>query len=104
MSDFDVGFVIFPGITQLDFTGPFEVLSRLSTPPSISVPSRFPHSRTHVVAKTLQPVSSDRGLSILPTCTLDTSPSLNLSCGPGRAGVQDAQAEVETVDFIRRQS
>jgi cyclohexyl-isocyanide hydratase len=32
MSDFDVGFVIFPGITQLDFTGPFEVLSRLSTP------------------------------------------------------------------------
>jgi hypothetical protein len=36
MSDFDVGFVIFPGITQLDFTGPFEVLSRLSTPPSVS--------------------------------------------------------------------
>jgi hypothetical protein len=29
MADFNVGFVIFPGITQLDFTGPFEVLSRL---------------------------------------------------------------------------
>ncbi|TJX41753.1 MAG: DJ-1/PfpI family protein, partial [Mesorhizobium sp.] len=36
MADFNVGFVIFPNITQLDFTGPFEVLSRLATPPSIS--------------------------------------------------------------------
>jgi cyclohexyl-isocyanide hydratase len=53
MSDYNVGFVIFPGITQLDFTGPFEVLSRLGTPPSISVPSRFSQSRTHVVAKTI---------------------------------------------------
>ena len=35
MSDFNTGFVIFPGITQLDFTGPFEVLSRLDTPPAV---------------------------------------------------------------------
>jgi len=104
MSDFDVGFVIFQGITQLGFTGPFEILSRLSTPPSISVQSKFSQSRTHVIAKTLQPVSSDRGLSILPTCTFDNSPSLNLICVPGGAGVVDALADVETVDFIRRQS
>jgi cyclohexyl-isocyanide hydratase len=103
MSDFDVGFVIYPGITQLDFTGPFEVLSRLSTPPSASVPSRFPQSRTHVVAKTLQPVASDRGLNILPSCTFDSSPSLNLICVPGRAGVVDALADLETVEFVRRQ-
>ena len=50
MPDFDIGFVIFPDLTQLDFTGPFEVLSRLGTPPSISVPSAFAHARTHVVA------------------------------------------------------
>ena len=35
----NVGFVIFPDLTQLDFTGPFEVLSRLATPPSISASS-----------------------------------------------------------------
>ena len=103
MSDFDVGFVIYPGITQLDFTGPFEVLSRLSTPPSASVPSRFPQARTHVVAKTLRPVASDRGLNILPSCTFDNSPSLNLICVPGGAGVVDALADLETVEFIRRQ-
>jgi cyclohexyl-isocyanide hydratase len=103
MSDFEVGFVIFPGITQLDFTGPFEVLSRLATPPSLSVPSKFPRSKTHVIAKTLEPVSSDRGLRILPTCTFDNASSLNLICVPGGAGVVDALADVETVDFIRRQ-
>jgi cyclohexyl-isocyanide hydratase len=103
MSDFGVGFVIFPGITQLDFTGPFEVLSRLGTPPSISAPSKFPQSRTHVVAKTMLPVVSDRGLSIIPTCTFDSCPPLDLICLPGGPGVVEALADVETVDFVRRQ-
>ncbi len=51
MADFNVGFVIFPGITQLDFTGPFEVLSRLGTPPSVSVPSRFPQSEPRLLPR-----------------------------------------------------
>jgi cyclohexyl-isocyanide hydratase len=103
MSDFDIGFVIFPGITQLDFTGPFEVLSRLGTPPSLSTPSKFPQARTHVVAKTMLPVTSDRGLSIMPSCTFDSCPPLHLICLPGGAGVVEALADVETVHFIRNQ-
>jgi len=103
MSDFNLGFVIFPGITQLDFTGPFEVLSRLSTPPAISVPSKFPHAKAHVIAKTLLPVASDRGLGIVPTCTFQSCPPLDLICVPGGAGVVEALADVETVDFIRQQ-
>ena len=70
MSDFNVGFVIFPDITQLDFTGPFEVLSRLATPPSISASSAFAHSRTHIIAKSMQPVLSDRGLGLMPNLPL----------------------------------
>ena len=58
MADFNVGFVIFPGITQLDFTGPFEVLSRLGTPPSISVPSEFAQSKVHVIADPRNPPTS----------------------------------------------
>jgi cyclohexyl-isocyanide hydratase len=104
MSDFNIGFVIFPGITQLDFTGPFEVLSRLGTPPSLSEASKFPQSKVHVIAKTLQAVSSDRGLMIMPTCTFETSPALDLICVPGGGlGVVDAIADAETIDFIRRQ-
>jgi cyclohexyl-isocyanide hydratase len=102
MSDFNVGFVIFPNFTQLDFTGPFEVLSRLATPPAISVPSKFAHARTHIVAKTMQPVPSDRGLAIVPTCTFEQCPLLDLICVSGGGGVVDALADAETVDFIRR--
>ena len=103
MTDFNVGFVIFPGLTQLDFTGPFEVLSRLGTPPSISVPSKFSQAKTHVIAKKMLPVVSDRGLGIVPTCTFENCPPLNLICVPGGAGVVEALADVETIEFIRRQ-
>ena len=103
MSEFNIGFVIFPGITQLDFTGPFEVLSRLATPPSLSAPSKFPQARTYTVAKTMLPVSSDRGLGIMPDCTFQTCPPLDLICVPGGPGVVAALADGETVDFIRRQ-
>jgi cyclohexyl-isocyanide hydratase len=103
MPDFDVGFVIFPGITQLDFTGPYEVLSRLGTPPSLSTPSRLGESRTHVIAKTLEPVSSDRGLRFLPTCTFNSSPELDLICIPGGPGTAEAIGDVATVDFVRNQ-
>ena len=103
MSDFNIGFVIFAGITQLDFTGPFEVLCRLGTPPSTLTPSKFPQAKTHVVAKTMQPVLSDRGLGIMPTCTFEACPPLDLICVPGGAGVVEALTDVEIVDFIRRQ-
>lgn len=103
MSEFNVGFVIFPGITQLDFTGPFEVLCRLATPPSLTTPSKYPQAKTHVIAKTLQPVVSDRGLGIMPSCSFETCPPLDLICVPGGAGVVEALCDAETVDFIRRQ-
>lgn len=103
MAQFNIGFVIFPGITQLDFTGPFEILSRLGTPPSIAVPSQFPQSQVHVVAKTLAPVASDRGLAFMPTCTFDDCQPLDLICVPGGAGIVDALGDAQMVDFIRRQ-
>jgi cyclohexyl-isocyanide hydratase len=104
MPDFNVGFVIFPDITQLDFTGPFEVLSRLATPPSLLAPSVFAHSRTHIVAKSMQPVLSDRGLGIMPTCVFESCPQLDLICVPGGPGVVGAIADDETVGFVRNQS
>jgi hypothetical protein len=57
MSPFNIGFVIFPDVTQLDFTGPLQLLSRL------------PQSAIRVVAKSASPVPSDCGLGLLPTHT-----------------------------------
>ena len=90
---FNVGFVIFPDLTQLDFTGPLEVLARL------------PQSATHVVAKSEAPVPSDCGLSLLPTHTFATCPPLDLICVPGgRSGVVNAMGDRDTIEFVRRQA
>ena len=87
MAEFDVGFMIFPDYaTRL--TGPFEVLSRSATPASLSTPSRFAQTRTHVIARTMAPDLSDRGLGIVPSCTFATCPdSMDLRArGCGRGG------------------
>ena len=90
MSLFSVGFVIFPHLTQLDFTGPLQVLNRL------------PDSATHIVAKTRDPVPSDCRLSLLPTQTFQTCPPLDLICVPGGFGVAEVLRDTETIAFVRR--
>jgi cyclohexyl-isocyanide hydratase len=90
---FNVGFVIFPDLTQLDFTGPQQVLARL------------PQSAMHIVAKSAEPVPSDSGLSLVPTHTFENCPHLDLICVPGgTGGVVRAMGDQETIEFVRRQS
>jgi cyclohexyl-isocyanide hydratase len=86
-----IGFVIFPNLTQLDFTGPLEVLARL------------PGTTTHLAAKTLEPVASDSALKIMPTTTFADCPALDVVCIPGGFGVFQAVEDEETTDFVRRQ-
>jgi cyclohexyl-isocyanide hydratase len=93
VSSFNVGFVIFPDLTQLDFTGPLQVLARL------------PRSTTHIVAKSEAPVPSDCGLSLVPTRTFANCPPLDLICIPGGvSGVVEAIGDRETVEFVSRQA
>jgi cyclohexyl-isocyanide hydratase len=93
MSVFNVGFVIFPELTQLDFTGPQQVLARL------------PQSAMHIIAKSESPVPSDSGLGLVPTHTFENCPQLDLICVPGGiTGVVRAMQDRETVEFIRGQS
>jgi cyclohexyl-isocyanide hydratase len=92
MTEFNIGFVIFPNLTQLDFTGPLQVLNRL------------PNATTHIVAKTLDPVPSDCGLSLVPTITFRDCPQLDMICVPGGFGVVKAMTDRETVDFVKRQA
>jgi len=93
MSLFNVGFVIFPDLTQLDFTGPQQVLARL------------PQSAMHIVAKSAAPVPSDSGLSLVPTHTFETCPQLDLICIPGgNDGVVQAIGDKETIAFVQAQA
>ena len=93
MSLFNVGFVIFPELTQLDFTGPQQVLARM------------PQSAMHIIAKSAAPVPSDSGLSLVPTHTFEDCPRLDLICIPGGiTGVVRAMGDQETIEFVQRQS
>lgn len=87
---FNTGFVIFPNLTQLDFTGPLQVLHRL------------PGATTHIVAKTRELVPSDCPLAIPPTATFADCPPLDLICIPGGFGVDQAIEDEETIAFVRR--
>jgi cyclohexyl-isocyanide hydratase len=93
MPVFNIGFVIFPDLTQLDFTGPQQVLSRL------------PEAGMHIVAKSLAPVPSDSGLGLVPTHTFENCPPLDLICVPGgNSGVVQAIGDRETIEFVRHQA
>jgi len=89
---FTTGFVVFPNLTQLDFTGPLQVLHRL------------PGATTHIVARTREPVPSDGPLTIPPTVTFAERPPLDLLCVPGGFGVDQAMEDEETIAFVRRAS
>jgi len=91
MAKLELGFVLFPNLTQLDFTGPLQVMSRL------------PGSRVHIAAKTADIVPSDCNLGLQPTVTFADAPQFDVLCVPGGFGVADALVDKETVDFIRRQ-
>ncbi len=86
-----IGFLVFPGITQLDFTGPAQVLSRV------------PNAKVHVVWKAMEPVVTDVGFSINPTITFDDCPALDVLCAPGGMGVFDQLGDAQTMNFLREQ-
>jgi cyclohexyl-isocyanide hydratase len=81
--------VLFPGLTQLDLTGAYEVLARM------------PGTRVHLVASTLDPVRSEWGLTILPDATFGDAPVLDVLCVPGGWGVNERLDDEELLDFLR---
>ncbi|WP_353472411.1 DJ-1/PfpI family protein [Salipiger sp. H15] len=86
----NIGLVLFPDLTQLDLTGPLEVFSRM------------PGARIELLWKTLDPVASDRGFAMLPTCRFDDCPPLDLVCVPGGPGQIALMSDDETLGFLRR--
>ena len=84
----EIGILFFPGMTQLDVTGPFEVLARL------------PGARIHLLWKRIEPITSDVGLTLMPTVAFADCPPLDVLCvggGPGQVALMD---DAEAMDFI----
>ena len=86
------GLLLFPRLTQLDMTGPFEVFSRV------------PGGRVHLVWKTTGPVRSDTGLAMLPDTAFADCPQLDVVCVPGGPGVAALMEDEAVLAFLRAQA
>ncbi|WP_026042669.1 DJ-1/PfpI family protein [Pantoea sp. A4] len=87
-----IGLLLFPALTQLDLTGPYEVFARA------------PNTNVHLIWKNLDRVISDRGMAIQPTTTFEACPKLDVICVPGGPGQIDLMEDEEVLSFIRIQS
>ncbi|MEO8381461.1 MAG: DJ-1/PfpI family protein [Acidobacteriota bacterium] len=85
-----VACVLFPNLTQLDLTGPFEVFHRM------------PEAVVHLVAATPDPVESEGGLAIVPTATFGDLAWCDVLFVPGGVGVNEAMLDEELLAFLKR--
>jgi cyclohexyl-isocyanide hydratase len=85
----EIGLLLFPRLTQLDMTGPFEVFARI------------PGAKVHVLWKRIEPVISDTGLALMPTAAFAECPRLDVICVPGGPGVNAMMQDEEVLEFLR---
>jgi cyclohexyl-isocyanide hydratase len=83
-----VGMLLYPGLTQLDLTGPFEVLHRV------------PDARVHLVWKTVGPVVADSNLGLASSMAFEACPPLDVVFVPGGSGQAALMQDGETLEFL----
>jgi len=87
-----IGIVLFPRVTQLDFTGPLQVFSSV------------PGATVHLIWKRIEPVPSDSVMTVNPTVAFADCPQLDVICVPGGVGTDDAVNDEEILAFLRKQA
>src|ERR1700753_1214612 len=87
-----IGLLIFPKVTQLDFTGPLQVFAGV------------PGAKIHLIWKRIEPVLSDSVMMLTPTTTFADCPQLDVICVPGGAGTNDMVNDEEMLAFLRKQA
>ncbi|MBU2531372.1 MAG: DJ-1/PfpI family protein [Alphaproteobacteria bacterium] len=89
---YQIGLLVFPDITQLDMTGPYEVFIK------------FPDANVHLIWKNRDPITAGGGMQIIPSTTFDDCPPLDIICIPGGAGMNPLLNDEATLKFIRSQA
>lgn len=88
----NIVFVLFDNVTQLDFAGPVQFLSRL------------PGAHISVASKDGSAVTTDCGFSILPGTSFADCGAADIICVPGGHGVRQAIGDRAITDFVRAQA
>lgn len=92
MAGLQVVVLLFPNVTQLDFTGPAQVFSRL------------PGTSVHLAWHDTEPVQTDCGWSIVPTTTLADCPQGDVLFVPGGEGAFAIFDDPGALAFLRTQA
>ena len=87
-----IAMLLFPRLTQLDLTAPFEIFWRC------------PSTTIDLVAATREPVLSEGGLPIAPTTTFGAATQCDLLFVPGGKGVDAAMLDDAVLEFLRKQA
>ncbi|WP_299411100.1 DJ-1/PfpI family protein [Acaryochloris sp. IP29b_bin.148] len=92
MAPLYIGFLIYPGVVQLDVMGAYQVLA---FPPDTEM---------HLIGKTVDPITSNEGVTLLPSITYTDCPPLDVLCVPGGGmGQVEVMRDIETLKFLQRQ-
>lgn len=90
MEPISIAFLIYPEVTQLDFTGPAQFLSRLG------------RAKVDYVWKSRDPVPTDAGFSILPTATFAEVAEADIICVPGGIACVEIMEDDEALAWVAR--
>jgi cyclohexyl-isocyanide hydratase len=88
----NIGILVFPGMNQLDATGPLEVFSSV------------PGAKVLLIAKGKRPVEVNGMLRFLPHADLRGCPKLDALCVPGGSGVNALLLDDDVLGFVRRRA
>lgn len=86
-----IGFLVFPGVTLLDLAGAAEPLGLI------------PGSKLSLVWKDIEPLKTDKGLTLTPSVAFHDCPQLDVVCIPGGMGQAPHVFDPEVHRFLREQ-
>lgn len=86
------GILCFPGVQQLDLTGPYEVFASAQD------------TQVQLVWKHREPVRAATGLWLTPDVTFEEASAFDVLCVPGGGGVNALLTDRQTLDFVRAQA
>jgi len=89
---YSIGFLLFPDLLQMDFTGPYGVLAAA------------PDAAIHLIWKETPPVRSSDRLLLTPTVSMRECPPLDVLCVPGGNGILPLLRDARTLEFLRQQA
>lgn len=90
VGDEQIGMLVYPGMTVMDLIGPHCMFGSMMG------------AKIHIVAKSLDPVTSDAGLTVVPDATFETCPKdLTVLFAPGGTdGTLAAATDPDTLAFF----